>query len=117
MNGHQFLLDYNSAIRSRDTAVAQVAENSEELGWMPRAFAAVPSVLADLPAEFPAEAIRIAITLRIGEPHTPNVWGAFTNSLIKKKFIEETGHWIAMLGSKSHGRRTPMYRVANRGGL
>lgn len=105
------LLDWQPpAIIARDTALAQVEANSDE--WMRLAIITVEQLrrsYGTFPITFLAENLRHEITIQVGRPHSPKVWGALTMKLIRAGIINKTGKWRPMADKKSHARMTAEY--------
>ena len=100
---------FSTAETLRDEALERVLRNAGE--WYPRAFAQAMTEIARRPGESKTgEQLRLLVYRVVGEPHHHNVWGAVTRELIKIGMLEEIGS-EHMTTPKSHGRRTPLYRL------
>jgi hypothetical protein len=102
------LISLAEAMKAKDEALAKVAANSGD--WMALALLELEAMIHAFPATFTGEFIRMKLAPSIGKPHSPNAWGALTGTAIKRKLIEPTGQYTAMLAKKSHGRKTALYR-------
>jgi hypothetical protein len=105
-----FYYEAKSGEELRDEGLARVTAASGS--WMSRA---VQCASRSLPHDFvgTGEDVRRVVTREIGPPHSPNAWGALTNVLSKPNtgILIDTGKVRKMKAPKSHGRRTPVYRM------
>lgn len=92
---------------ARDTALTQVTDNAGS--WMDMALDQLPRLRRQM-TEFTGEQLRLEITDAIGAPHHHNAWGALVMIAVNRKIIYNTGSYVAMKTTKSHARRTPVYR-------
>lgn len=92
---------------ARDAALSQVTDNAGT--WMDSALAQLNLLRREM-SEFTGEQIRIEIADAIGPPHHHNAWGALIMVAVNRKIIYATGAYEAMKTTKSHARRTPVYR-------
>jgi hypothetical protein len=60
-------------------------------------------------AEFTGEDIRLFCQGLVSQPTSPNVWGALTKELIRRKMIRPSGHYRQMRDPSSHARMTMVY--------
>lgn len=92
---------------ARDAALERVAENSGT--WFELARAAAPRAVGRIPPPFRGEDLRDALTVTLGPPHNPHVWGCLVRALVRDGVLVPTGRWIQMRSKGSHARRTPQY--------
>ncbi len=63
---------------------------------------------------FTSEQVRAVVHKAIGDPHTPNVWGAMFNSCLKQwrkhGLVEFTGQFLDATNSQAHRRAIRLYR-------
>ena len=99
----------DAAIKARDRALKSVADNSED--WMEKALEALKYLSTR--REWTGEDIRLLISKPgiVGAPHHHNAWGALINTAVRRKLIVATGRYESMKTTKSHARKTPVYRV------
>ena len=99
--------DLTTAKTERDRALEQVASHGP--AWRSRALQAISLIRAGYTGT--AEDIRIKLMVHgLDRPHHHNAWGEVMKTAITKKIILPTGEMRHMKGSKSHARRTPVYR-------
>jgi len=60
---------------------------------------------------FTGEDIRVALTTMVGNPNSPNAWGALIAFAIRRNVIEATGAYRKMKCVTSHARRTMVYTL------
>jgi hypothetical protein len=98
--------DLLSALKGRDAALDQVAENAGD-EFMDGGIEAI----AHLPigVEVMGEDMRRSVVQAGYKPHHPNAWGALVNRAIKLGLITPTGRFRAPRSVKSHGCRKAVY--------
>lgn len=100
------LFDAAAAREARERTLKQVADHAGL--WMDAALAEIGA----LPATWcgTGEDIRAGLEQRGLVPHHHNTWGALIGTAVKRRLIVPTGQYVGMRGSRSHARRTPVYR-------
>ncbi len=93
------------AKEARDADLAQVSEHNVE--WM----ACALEVIETLPDDFRGigEDINVLIKEKVGEPKSPNAFGALINKAKKRNLIRWTGEMAPMRGLKSNARMSFVY--------
>lgn len=101
-----------TATEARDIALARVERHAGPK-WSDAAQDAIRSLPAGL--RLTGEGIRAHVSARIGEPHSPNAWGAVVRMAVIRGVLVRTGEWTPMTHPKSHARLTPIYLVSGAG--
>jgi hypothetical protein len=100
--------DLFSAESARDKALETVAANAE--AWMGTARDALEALPSGYTGTF--EEFRLALVHGgLEKPHHHNAWGALANTCLKMGVLIPTGDIRKMRTTKSHARRTPVYRL------
>ena len=109
----QALFGQPDAKDARDTALEAVERTSRASGWFGKALSQLEYMCrARAGTELTGEDIRHSLErCGLGDPHSPNVWGALVRSGIKKGWLNETGRWVPMMDPRSHARKTQVYRL------
>lgn len=101
------LFDSPDARTQRDDALAKVSRPS----WLEEAVASFTSAAPT--GEFTGEELRTTLLAAgLTEPHHHNAWGALVMTLVRRKLIQATGAYRAMSTTRSHARKTPVYKRA-----
>ncbi len=82
-------------------------------GHNPRWTAGALAVIRQLPIGWvgTGEDVRHAVNrAMVGQPSSPNAWGALIKAAINLKLLTHTGRWLKMKDKGSHARMTPEYR-------
>lgn len=94
----------------RDAKMAQALENAE--GFLAIAYPVVFEWLdTQRGNKITGEQLRLAVRKKAGDPHVQQVWGAFTNSLVKKGFLKDTGRTTHATDRPSNACRIPIWKV------
>jgi hypothetical protein len=99
------LFDAAASRAARDMALAQVQEHT--LDWWAAACAQVAQLRGWMGT---GEDLRLVVRAVVGDPHSPNAWGALTATAIRNEWLSRTGERRAMRSVRSHARRTDVYR-------
>ena len=91
---------------AKETALARVA--SSNAVWFSAALKAIPHYPKD---EATGEEIRLFVQSRVGRPAHHNATGALIRSAKARGLLAETGRYSSMKTTRSHARKTPVYRV------
>ncbi len=103
------LLDYIASAKARDEGISRTLAH-EPPPWLDRALGIIfwfPQGWEGL-----GEDLRQAVIAQIGEPHDPHVFGALTNTAIRKGLLQKTGQFRPMRAVKSHARLSQVLRRA-----
>lgn len=96
----------SAAKRAGDEAMAQVASHNPS--WMEKAITHIRAFSAG--GALTGEQIRYSVTnAGLGEPGSPNAWGALIRLAIKRGYLIHSGRYEPMTDKRSHGRKTPVY--------
>lgn len=94
---------------ARDAALEQVAGNSEP--WHDQAIRLLRRIRDSTGTGMTGEDINQFVTRQIGQPHHHNAKGALIMSAVKAGIIAPTDEYRPMRNTRSHARRTRVYRV------
>ena len=90
--------------------MASTADAEQRRGdWMERA-AAVVVVIAKYRMEFTPDDIRHFVVNKIGEPHSPKVWGALSSVAQRAGVMKKSGRWTHTTFPQAHRRDIPVYK-------
>jgi hypothetical protein len=92
----------------RDLGIVRITSNNRT--WMQSALAMLPAMKAEY-SEATGEDMRAWLLGNgLHKPTKPNAWGALTRSAIRLGIIADTGRVGQMAATRSHARRTPLWR-------
>jgi hypothetical protein len=101
-----------SAKKLRDAGIAQVSENNQS--WLDSAFAECVNWSALVRGqEITGERIRERVSIKVGNPNSPNAWGGLVRQLVKRGYLEDTGKTYHPADPKSHASRKPVWKFAH----
>lgn len=60
-------------------------------------------------SEFKTEDFRAWLAGRMPQPHSPNVWGAFTNRACRENVIRWTGRYVPSVSPKTHAHPVKLW--------
>lgn len=102
----QDLFDPGRSRAARDAALSQVAGNVSADWWV----GACALVVGLRSWSGTGEDLRVYVRALIGDPHSPNAWGALIAQSVRNEWLSRTGERRAMRSVRSHARQTDVYR-------
>lgn len=99
------LPDPDESAAARDEALDRVAENAGD--WWTIACRHVAGLRG---WQGTGEDLRLQLRPVIGEPHSPNAWGALVAHAVRCGWLHRTGERRPMRLVRSHARMTDVYR-------
>lgn len=91
----------------RDKGIRQVTDHNQS--WHDGALKALEK-LRGTGKTMTGEQMRFWLAGEVGFPKHPNAWGALINAAVKVGLIQDTGDQSQMTATRSHARRTPVWR-------
>jgi hypothetical protein len=82
-----------------------------EVTWSQQARDAVSQFFTDYETEVTGQQLRAKLADVVGQPPSPNAFGPFVASLVRRQEIKATGRKVPMTGRENHGRLTPVYLI------